>query len=186
MALCWCHALHIPKGQCGVHCVVPRCNAQLNGLAHCVSMVEAGREPDLPPSCHLSATCCVITRHQHHDKIDQTKWPQAIDTSRSSNSSSNARSCAKSQSALLLPSALVPPPVCAANCEMSSVVVQVVVLALAALACVQLASAGCTNSTDWDYLTLVQQWPVVDCANPAACNPTDQYFTIHGVNSPFV
>lgn len=58
---------------------------------------------------------------------------------------------------------------------------KVVVLALAALACVQLASAGCTNSTDWDYLTLVQQWPVVDCANPAACNPTDQYFTIHGL-----
>jgi hypothetical protein len=50
-----------------------------------------------------------------------------------------------------------------------------------ALALAVAASAGCTNSSDFDYLMLVQQWPVVDCTTAPACVPTDAYFTVHGV-----
>ncbi len=45
---------------------------------------------------------------------------------------------------------------------------------------VGLAAAGCTLTPTYDYLMLVQQWPVTDCTTSPLCNPTDEYFTIHG------
>ena len=53
-----------------------------------------------------------------------------------------------------------------------------VVVAVAAV--VGVAAAGCTVTPTYDYVMLVQQWPVVDCTTAPACLPTDQYFTVHG------
>ena len=53
-------------------------------------------------------------------------------------------------------------------------------VAVAVAAVVGFAAAGCTVTPTYDYVMLVQQWPVVDCTTAPACLPTDQYFTVHG------